>query len=77
MALIGHGSQGEFQTIAFHTMLGIIEIRLFDIDTRVKNARRLTGYRVLAWRERWDQHSGFTEKTRMILQHRQYRTPAS
>ncbi len=32
MALIGNGSQSEFQAIAFHTMLGINEIRLFDID---------------------------------------------
>ena len=34
MALIGNGSQSEFQAIAFHTMLGINEIRLFDIDPK-------------------------------------------
>jgi ornithine cyclodeaminase len=32
MALIGNGAQSEFQAIAFHTMLGINEIRLFDVD---------------------------------------------
>ncbi|WP_166365885.1 ornithine cyclodeaminase [Pseudomonas akapageensis] len=32
MALIGNGSQSEFQALAFHTLLGIDEIRLFDID---------------------------------------------
>lgn len=34
MALIGNGSQSEFQALAFHAMLGINEIRLFDIDAR-------------------------------------------
>jgi len=32
MALIGNGSQSEFQAIAFHHMLGIRELRLFDVD---------------------------------------------
>ncbi|UVJ45596.1 ornithine cyclodeaminase [Pseudomonas sp. LS1212] len=32
MALIGNGSQSEFQALAFHTLLGINEIRLYDID---------------------------------------------
>ncbi|MDI9778148.1 ornithine cyclodeaminase [Pseudomonas putida] len=32
MALIGNGSQSEFQAIAFNTLLGIDEIRLYDID---------------------------------------------
>jgi ornithine cyclodeaminase len=32
MALIGNGSQSEFQAIAFHHMLGIRELRLFDTD---------------------------------------------
>ena len=32
MALIGNGAQGEFQTIAFHHLLGIREVRLFDTD---------------------------------------------
>jgi ornithine cyclodeaminase len=33
MALIGNGAQSEFQAIAFHHMLGIRELRLFDTDT--------------------------------------------
>jgi len=32
MALIGNGAQSEFQALAFHHLLGIGEIRLFDID---------------------------------------------
>lgn len=32
MALIGNGAQGEFQAIAFHHLLGVDEIRLFDVD---------------------------------------------
>ncbi|MEJ8859457.1 ornithine cyclodeaminase [Variovorax robiniae] len=32
MAMIGNGSQSEFQAIAFHSMLGIREIRLYDTD---------------------------------------------
>ena len=32
MALIGNGAQSEFQTIAFHSLLGIREVRLFDVD---------------------------------------------
>jgi len=32
MALIGNGAQSEFQIIAFHHMLGVREVRLFDTD---------------------------------------------
>jgi ornithine cyclodeaminase len=32
MALIGNGAQSEFQAIAFHRMLGIRELRCFDVD---------------------------------------------
>jgi ornithine cyclodeaminase len=32
MALIGNGAQSEFQAIAFHTLAGIDEIRVFDVD---------------------------------------------
>ena len=32
MALIGNGAQSEFQALAFHHLLGIRELRLFDID---------------------------------------------
>jgi len=34
MALIGNGAQSEFQAIAFHHMLGIQELRLYDVDLR-------------------------------------------
>ena len=34
MALIGNGAQSEFQVIAFHHMLGIREVRVFDTDVR-------------------------------------------
>ena len=32
MALIGNGSQAEFQALAFHHLVGIRELRLFDTD---------------------------------------------
>ncbi len=32
MAIIGNGAQSEFQALAFHHLLGISELRLFDID---------------------------------------------
>jgi len=32
MALIGNGAQSEFQAIAFHRMIGIRELRLYDCD---------------------------------------------
>ena len=34
MALIGNGAQSEFQALAFHHLLGISEIRVYDVDTR-------------------------------------------
>ena len=34
MALIGNGSQAEFQALAFHFLLGIRSLRLFDTDPR-------------------------------------------
>lgn len=34
LALIGNGAQSEFQVIAFHHMLGIRELRLYDVDPR-------------------------------------------
>lgn len=52
MALIGNGAQSEFQAIAFHRMLGIRELRLYDTDTRATeklecnlNALQLAGLR--------------------------------
>ena len=43
MALIGNGAQSEFQALAFHALLGIVEVRLFDIDpaATAKLARNL------------------------------------
>ncbi|NHI01581.1 ornithine cyclodeaminase [Oceanimonas sp. MB9] len=32
MALIGNGSQSEFQALAFHKVLGIEEVRCYDVD---------------------------------------------
>lgn len=32
MAIIGNGAQAEFQAMAFHTLCGITELRLYDID---------------------------------------------
>ncbi|WP_342620460.1 ornithine cyclodeaminase [Rhodoferax sp. GW822-FHT02A01] len=33
MALIGNGAQSEFQALAFRHLVGIEEVRLFDVDT--------------------------------------------
>lgn len=46
MALIGNGAQGEFQSLAFHTLLGIDEIRAFDVDPAAtdKLIRNLAAY---------------------------------
>src|ERR1700758_5873303 len=46
MALIGNGAQGEFQAIAFHHLLGVRELRLYDTDPKatdklVRNLSRL------------------------------------
>jgi ornithine cyclodeaminase len=50
MALIGNGAQSEFQALAFHHLLGIEEVRLFDTDpaATAKLVRNLqhTGLRV-------------------------------
>ena len=51
MALIGNGAQSEFQALAFHHLLGIDTLRLFDPDTAataklVRNLRHLPGLRV-------------------------------
>ena len=54
MALIGNGAQSEFQSIAFHHMLNIRELRLYDTDVRAtakleRNLAelQLTGLRVV------------------------------
>jgi len=49
MALIGNGAQSEFQALAFHTLLGIDEIRVFDVDPQAtdKLIGNLSGYPAL------------------------------
>ena len=52
MALIGNGAQSEFQAIAFHQMLGIRELRIYDIDASAsakleRNLRSLANLRVV------------------------------
>ncbi|KWO52295.1 ornithine cyclodeaminase [Burkholderia ubonensis] len=49
MALIGNGAQSEFQAIAFHTLLGIDEFRVFDVDPHAtdKLVRNLAAYPAL------------------------------
>ena len=45
MALIGNGAQSEFQALAFHHLLGIAELRLYDTDAAAtaKLVRNLQG----------------------------------
>ena len=45
MALIGNGAQSEFQAIAFRDLVGIREVRLFDVDpaASAKLAANLAG----------------------------------
>ena len=46
MALIGNGAQSEFQAVAFHTLLGITELAVFDLDNAAtdKLVRHLTAW---------------------------------
>ncbi len=51
MALIGNGAQSEFQALAFHHLLGIDTLRLFDTDPAasaklMRNLRGTTGLRI-------------------------------
>ena len=50
MALIGNGAQSEFQALAFHHLLGIDSLRLFDTDAAAtaKLVRNLQGIAGLA-----------------------------
>ena len=45
MALIGNGAQSEFQAIGFHRLLGVRELRLYDVDAAAtaKLERNLRG----------------------------------
>jgi len=55
MALIGNGAQAEFQAIAFQRMLGIRELRIYDVDPQataklernLRNMNELTDLRVV------------------------------
>ncbi|MFN3885648.1 MAG: ornithine cyclodeaminase [Aquabacterium sp.] len=46
MAVIGNGAQSEFQAMAFHHLLGIDTLRLFDVDpgATAKLVRNLAGH---------------------------------
>jgi ornithine cyclodeaminase len=51
MALIGNGAQSEFQALAFHHLLGVNTLRVFDIDPAataklLRNLRSVPGLRV-------------------------------
>lgn len=52
MAMIGNGAQAEFQALAMKSVVGITEVRLYDIDTSAtrKAARNLaeSGLRIVA-----------------------------
>ena len=48
MALIGNGAQSEFQAIAFHRMLGIRELRVFDVDP-LATAKLERNLRAMPW----------------------------
>ncbi|HZF26250.1 MAG TPA: ornithine cyclodeaminase [Steroidobacteraceae bacterium] len=48
MALIGNGAQSEFQAIAFHRLVGIRELRLFDVDP-LATAKLERNLRALPW----------------------------
>ncbi len=45
MALIGNGAQAEFQSLAFHALAGVREVRAYDIDpdASARLARNLAG----------------------------------
>jgi ornithine cyclodeaminase len=53
MAVIGNGAQSEFQILAFKAMLGINEVRLYDIDPKAteklrRNLSKIGGLKVIA-----------------------------
>ena len=53
MALIGNGAQSEFQALAFHHLLGIDTLRLYDTDAAataklVRHLRGVPGLRLIA-----------------------------
>jgi ornithine cyclodeaminase len=62
MAIIGNGAQSEFQALAFRALLGIEDIRLYDIDpvATTKCVRNLAplGFRLTACRSTEDAVEG-------------------
>jgi len=53
MALIGNGAQSEFQALAFHHLLGITTLRVYDTDAAAtaklrRNLQAVPGLRVVA-----------------------------
>lgn len=53
MGMIGCGAQSEFQAMAFHTLLGIEELRIYDIDAQAmrklqQHLRRFPKLKVIA-----------------------------
>ena len=56
MALIGNGAQSEFQALAFHHLVGVDEIRLFDVDPAatdklVRHLSRIEGLTLIRCRD--------------------------
>ena len=47
MAVIGNGAQSEFQSLAFHLLMGIDEVRLFDVDAQA-TAKLVANLRAVA-----------------------------
>jgi len=52
MALIGNGAQAEFQALAFHALLGVEELRVFDVapaatDKLLHNLARTPGLKMI------------------------------
>ncbi|MBA4177355.1 MAG: ornithine cyclodeaminase [Leptothrix sp. (in: Bacteria)] len=55
MALIGNGAQSEFQALAFHQLMGIDTLRLYDVDGAataklLRHLRAVSGLRLVACR---------------------------
>ncbi len=63
MALIGNGAQSEFQALAFHSLLGINEIAVYDIDSRatdklIRNLSAFTDLKIIRANSTADAVSG-------------------
>lgn len=79
MALIGNGAQAEFQSLAFHALVGIQTVRAFDIDPSatarlMRNLAKVPGLEILPARSVRDALAGAdivttvtADKTRAII----------